>query len=95
VKEQTIEYLMQKVIIPERQEFERSPRAKNPEQDTVQQHRPNTPQRSQPSPQNGAVAAKREAQTNGSGQNFVRRDIPIAKPLPPVKSNTDDVNWVG
>lgn len=93
IKEQTIEYLMQKVVLPERKAVERKLYGTVAQHDTVQQQRTQTAKR--PPAQNAAAAPKADTQTSRPGQAFIRRDVPIAKPLPPVKSSTDDVNWVG
>jgi hypothetical protein len=94
IKEQTIEYLMQKVVVPERKAVERKLDGTVAQHDAMQQQRIQAAKR--PPAQNGAATSKADAQTSRpAGQAFVRRDVPIAKPLPPVKSSTDDVNWVG
>jgi hypothetical protein len=95
IKEQTIEYLMQKVVIPERREVERKLYGTTSQDDTVQQKRPQQVAKRPPTQPSKSGASPENPQVNRPGQAFARRDIPIAKPLPPVKSSTDDVNWVG
>jgi hypothetical protein len=96
VKEQTIEYLMQKIIIPERRTSERNgangPAANQkrvaPEKDTRQSGPPR-----KPAPTSNLID---EIPSSGSGPSTPgRREVPIAKPLPPVNSTDNDVNWVG
>lgn len=84
VKQQTIEYLMQKVVLPEQQALDRD-----------------LPMRSGgPRPQSGlqsqtAKIAAVSPVTPESSKQTVRRDIPIAKPLPSVPAKDGDVSWVG
>lgn len=113
VKEQTIEYLMQKVVLPERKVTERkSQETISQNQDTVRQQRQVPPQSSSarqvPPKQAQRVQAKPSQSielppvqpdvatgaTQAANQS-TRRDAPIAKPLPPVNSSDDAVNWVG
>jgi hypothetical protein len=99
LKEQTIEWIMEKVVEPERcasqKESQPSQRFRvgdqkqmpNPEQPTLKQAFQTTAQA------NSGVAAS--SSTASPSRPFVRRDVPISKPLPPVKSLDGDVNWVG
>lgn len=91
VKQQTIEYLMQKVILPEQKaihlhgKLDRSRAGKDPNMVGGKRlTEPTTESRSQ-IPQSASHEAKKP----------VRRDVPIAKPLPSVPSKDDDVSWVG
>jgi hypothetical protein len=90
VKQQTIEYLMEKVIVPER-EGARQQKSQKPTVDpnaTLKQTRPTIP------PSNSD--APKEMATDGTQrQTITRRDIPIAKPLPSVNTSDEDVSWVG
>jgi hypothetical protein len=118
IKEQTIEYLMQKVVLPERQVNERkSQETINQSQDTVRQQRqapprsasagqmlPKQTQRVQaksseaielPAAQPKSVQPSSETGANRATNQSTRREAPIAKPLPPVNSSDDAVNWVG
>lgn len=121
MKEQTVEWIMAKVVEPERQ-------ATHPPVDPswANQTRPianvlpapaaqpslrPVPQPvSQPMPQPSSVPAKvaasapppptapriaAKAAEAAAQKGFVRRDAPIAKPLPSVNSSDGDVNWVG
>ena len=83
LKEQTIEWIMAKVVEPERKAIQTvlSQKAK---QQAKQQSSRATAQPPKPS----------ETTTNGA-KPFVRRDAPIAKPLPPINSSDSEVNWVG
>ncbi|MBD2460439.1 hypothetical protein H6G89_05220 [Oscillatoria sp. FACHB-1407] len=94
VKEQTIEFLMQKVVIPERRAYERRyQETVHQGQETVRQQRQVTQRR----PDSARASEQTSIQGNGanSAAQNNRRDVPIAKPLPPVNSSDDAVNWVG
>jgi hypothetical protein len=86
VKQQTIEYLMQKVILPEQQAWQ------SDRQSQVASRTPN----SHVQPDLKAAPAKTVAEepTEGTKQTS-RRDAPIAKPLPSLPSSDGDVSWVG
>ena len=84
VKQQTIEYLMQKVILPEKQAFQ-------PQLDT--QGAVNNAEVSQDK-------CLDESEHDALGKPLAdlqrnRRELPIAKPLPSVSSSDDGVSWVG
>lgn len=86
VKQETVEYLMAKVVIPERKRSELARKARSA-----------TSAQSNPQAQ---AAGSKEPPTippsqNGNGQAHARRDVPISKPLPSVQSKDGDVNWVG
>jgi len=89
LKEQTVEWVMKKVIVPERravQAREQAAPATDPQVVKAVSTRP--PVQAPPPP------AASTPQSNGkASQN--RRDVPIAKPLPPVNSSDSDVSWVG
>ncbi|MBW4620552.1 MAG: hypothetical protein KME17_14510 [Cyanosarcina radialis HA8281-LM2] len=75
VKQQTIEFVMDRVVLPERQ-------AVNPQESQVGQTRTAT-----------AVSEKAPATKQPLAP---KREIPITKPLPSVKSREDDdVTWIG
>lgn len=82
VKQQTIEYLMQKVILPE--------------QESIQHHQPggysdaNLVRNKQLEGQ--AIARSDELDVHDKS---ARRELPITKPLPAVSSSDDEVSWVG
>jgi hypothetical protein len=112
LKEQTIEWVMEKVVVPER-------KAINHRQKTLMQRqaikqRPSSQNaatgstgNAPPNPRSRAIATIQPKQTthdstttHGQDQTveqngFNRREAPISKPLPSVKSNDGDVNWVG
>lgn len=79
LKEQTIEWIVSKVIEPERKAIQTVL--------TQQAQQPPKPP-AQPQP------AQAEPKSAGA-KPFVRRDAPISKPLPPVNSSDSEVNWVG
>ncbi len=81
VKQQTIEYLMTKVIMPERQATTGSLSSK----------KLNVPGRG--TDQGRATRSSRE--TNPGQTTIDRVNLPISKPLPSVNSVDDDVSWVG
>jgi len=89
LKEQTVEWVMKKVIVPERravQAREQAAPATDPQVVKAVSTRP--PVQAPPPP------AASTPQSNGkASQN--RRDVPITKPLPPVNSSDNDVSWVG
>lgn len=81
VKQQTIEYLMQKVVLPEQRAMERKVENGDarPGRDARTASPPPAPKPADPMP---------------SGP-LNRRDIPVSKPLPSVGSSDGDVSWVG
>jgi hypothetical protein len=86
VKQQTIEYLMRKIVLPEREALKPQPRQ--------QIKTPPKQARPQPAAQSAtAKSAKSAAQSdkNGTGQH---PRVPISKPLPSIPSESG-VNWVG
>jgi hypothetical protein len=102
LKEQTIEWVMEKVVIPEKKAFQRKQEQSTLSQDrTLQQQRPNAVGKvskpaSAPRPTLPEIVVDSSSPSSASNDNlFVRREAPISKPLPPVKSTDGDVNWVG
>jgi hypothetical protein len=85
VKQQTIEFLMTKVVLPERRHLEQ--RARQRQAESAQ-----APVQIQAPTESSHLEPNRPAQ---NGQAFVRKEVPISKPLPSVKSTDGDVNWVG
>jgi hypothetical protein len=85
VKQQTVDFIMRKVIVPERQALAQAQRVKQPAQ------RPATV--SEPVPEAPAKVVERSR--SEADAQLRRRDVPIAKPLPSVGSRDDGVNWVG
>lgn len=86
LKEQTVEWIMQKVIVPDR-------RASTQKEQTVPAEATKSVA-TQPQPPAPAPLPAANPQTNGkASQN--RREAPISKSLPPVNSSDSDVSWVG
>lgn len=80
VKQQTIEYLMHKVVTPEQQ-------AVKPAQSVVQERSESSAHAHSPMLAQSAIAeAHRQA---------ARRELPIAKPLPSVGTADGDISWAG
>ncbi len=89
LKEQTVEWIMQKVIVPERRAFKAREQAAPAAAPQAVKAVSTKPSVSAPPPPAGSTP-----QSNGkASQN--RRDVPISKPLPPVNSTDSDVSWVG
>jgi type IV secretory pathway VirB10-like protein len=91
VKQQTIEYLMKKVVLPERQSLKQ--RSAQPDQ----AKRNSTVAAAPPPPPPSRPAAPSYARTHAQEQTelLTRQEMPISKPWPSVDSNKEDVNWVG
>ncbi|MEB3357836.1 MAG: hypothetical protein VKK04_13990 [Synechococcales bacterium] len=87
VKQQTIEYLMTKIIIPERQAAQEQASAPS-----APELAPSTPAPTRRATEPAVSAIRSRASSGSSGS---RREIPISKPLPSVPSPDGDVNWVG
>ena len=84
VKEQTIEYLMEKVVVPERQQSP-SP-STSPSSTTVA---------TRPDPNSKPKVATTSAPGPSVAKQPKRRAAPISKPLPSVNSVDNDISWVG
>jgi hypothetical protein len=99
VKEQTIEWIVQKVVEPERYKpVASSSGAVKPSAATAQALRPKSLHVLQTAAENvKEVEQQRSAAETilSVRKPLVRRESPISKPLPPVKSPDGDVNWVG
>lgn len=89
VKQQTIDYLMKKVVVPERKAIRQR---QGQTRTTSEQMTANRPTAGHTTSQN--TDARRSRPSDG-GSSFGRRDVPISKPLPPVSSSDGDVSWVG
>lgn len=91
VKQQTIEYLMQKVILPEQEALHQRSAAGNPRS---AKNLDMAPGKRLPEP---AVDLRSAIPPSASHETRkpTRRDAPISKPLPSVPSKDDDVGWVG
>ena len=81
VKQQTIEYLMQKVILPEQESMRHQPSG-DYDARLVRNKRLEDP----------AIARVNDSDANDKSH---RREPPISKPLPSVTSSDDEVSWVG
>jgi hypothetical protein len=84
VKQQTIEYLMRKVIIPE--------------QKAAQPPASHTAETNGSAKQAQMTAAASDRQRHESHDGLVRRDPPVSKPLPSYSADSDKdggVSWVG
>ncbi|GAB4457998.1 MAG: hypothetical protein OHK0037_01260 [Elainellaceae cyanobacterium] len=84
VKEQTIEWIMKKVILPEKKAF----------QEWEETQRQPSPVTQIPAPASRVEPAQ-PAVPASAQKTPVRREVPISKPLPPVNSSDSDVSWVG
>ena len=91
LKEQTIEWVMKRVVEPERQQRDRQtvarPTVARPS--SLEVLRTAVDQADRPTEPAPSPAAELEKKPQA------RREVPISKPLPSVKSSDNDVNWVG
>ena len=91
LKEQTIEWVMKRVVEPERQQRDRQtvtrPTVARPS--SLEVLRTAVDQADRPTDPVSSPAAELEKKPQA------RREVPISKPLPSVKSSDNDVNWVG
>jgi hypothetical protein len=87
VKQQTIEYFMEKVILPEQEAIIR---AQSQEQQKLRES--SLPYNR--STQNTIWESEAPA-SSVQVRSPVRREIPITKPLPSVGGSDEDVSWVG
>jgi hypothetical protein len=107
VKEQTVEFFVQKVMVPERQSVAQSQRLQALEQLQVQLQKEAQEQaRKQAQKQDSEevqshsyadsmVTRSRPSPKPPMQQSVTRRDLPISKPLPSLPSKDDDVSWAG
>lgn len=95
VKQQTIEYLMKKVITPEKQAAQKQAAACK---ETVSQaatvRQPIGPVE-RPSTAGADVSTDARPVSPQDTSPGIRREIPIAKPLPSFGHRDEDVSWVG
>lgn len=94
LKEQTIEWIMAKVIEPERRVVRQTVAASQKLQSRATSTHFSTTTPSKPTVQERSVAISPSPPTSPP-KTFVRREAPISKPLPSVGSSDGDVNWVG
>ncbi|MBI4781862.1 MAG: hypothetical protein HY785_11150 [Oscillatoriophycideae cyanobacterium NC_groundwater_1537_Pr4_S-0.65um_50_18] len=98
LKEQTIEWIVQKVVEPERHMPTTSSGAAKtavrptPEPQTIRPNSLNILRETAAEPEE---AEQRRNPPTDTKKPAARRETPISKPLPPVKSPDGDVNWVG
>lgn len=90
LKEQTIEWVMEKVVVPQQQEQQVQEKAPEPLPAPTRLKLPPPPDPFQPI-QPGQTDAASSAASSHPGD----RRSPITKPLPSVQSGDGDVNWVG
>lgn len=103
LKEQTVEWIMAKVVEPERRALRRNKAQeqvasrRSHEQASQSAARSNvaTGSNSQATPTKPGIKVASAADKPTSPKTFVRREAPISKPLPSVGSSDGDVNWVG
>jgi hypothetical protein len=91
VKQQTIEFLMQKVVLPEQEAAirEQSYEQEKMRESVVPYDPPVQPAAAQP------PASSVHPSSHDREKPAGRREVPIAKPLPSVKPGDGDVSWVG
>jgi hypothetical protein len=94
LKEQTIEWIMTKVVEPERRVFRQAVAASQKLQSVAAPAHPLSANPAKPTTQERSVAVSTPSSPAPS-KAFVRREAPISKPLPSVGSADGDVNWVG
>lgn len=97
MKEQTVEYLMKKVVVPERKRLE-AKRTQATRQDAPPlQVQPTPPASYSTTPPTLSQDLTHQVSLaeDPSQSAFKRKDPPIAKPLPSVNSIDSDVSWVG
>lgn len=90
LKEQTIEWIVEKVVEPERQSLQHQ-HTQSGASTSSSSNRPAPPA---PKIDRPASTAPTPAHST-STKSFARRDIPISKPLPSVNSADNGVYWVG
>jgi len=91
VKQQTIEYLMQKVILPEKEAVrQQSALGQSNQQQAFPPGAGEARMMAEPSGK-----SRFDGDSSDSRKHPLRRDVPISKPLPSVSSPDDDVSWVG
>jgi hypothetical protein len=101
LKEQTVEWIVSKVIEPERRQLHQR-QAVRPQPGywpSGQAHQavPRNMAAAKPIEQPGGrkVGEQKAAAELKPAKSFARREAPISKPLPSVGSSDGDVNWVG
>jgi len=111
VKEQTVEWMMQRIITPEREayaQWEEKQKTLVQERTLRQPHviakqAPKRVVQPAPPPAKPKAVPSEPTPTTAFGNAAsktgttqpARREVPISKPLPPVNSSDNDVSWVG
>lgn len=96
MKEQTVEYLMKKVVVPERKRLEAKRMQAQQHSHHLQAHPTPPPAYSTTPPTVSQDLTQQVPLGEEASQSaFKRKDPPIAKPLPSVNSVDSDVSWVG
>ncbi|MBD1870737.1 hypothetical protein H6F88_21195 [Oculatella sp. FACHB-28] len=94
VKQQTVDYLMEKIVVPERHSFKQRVGQSKSRTDGLSANQPSKAAGDEISlPPRLSVPGRQSSSTEG--QSSVRKDLPISKPLPSVGTSDGDVNWVG
>jgi hypothetical protein len=94
VKQQTVDYLMEKIVVPERRSHKQRVGQSKTRTDglsTNQNSKVMGDELSSPS----RLSVPGRQPNSVEGQASVRKELPISKPLPSVGSSDGDVNWVG
>lgn len=94
VKQQTVDYLMEKIVVPERRSYKQRVGQSQIRTDglsTNQNSKAVGDELSLPS----RLSVSGRQSNSVEGQTSVRKELPISKPLPSVGSSDGDVNWVG
>jgi len=97
LKEQTVEWIMRKVIVPEKTAQQRHASNQTVSQEqTIRQPIGQSPTTAaQPTVRTIPPSRFNRFQSTPVNNPLSRREAPISKPLPPVKTSDEDVNWVG
>jgi hypothetical protein len=104
LKEQTVEWVVAKVIEPDRRAYKRQEQMAARWANEQVARVSTAAAANHPSEPNSLKSAKNNIKTAASAaaaaekpapKAFVRREAPISKPLPSVSSSDGDVNWVG
>jgi hypothetical protein len=94
VKQQTVDYLMEKIVVPERRSLKQQVNQSQTRPDGLGANQNSRAARDEvalPSP----LAVPGRQPNSAEGQTSIRKEVPISKPLPSVGSADGDVNWVG
>ncbi|MBF2000997.1 MAG: hypothetical protein IGS38_09795 [Synechococcales cyanobacterium M58_A2018_015] len=96
LKEKTVEWIVEKVIEPERRAWKRREQAAWKEmQNAKSAASQSVVSRSTPADAAASARGTGTSDATPKPKPFVRREAPITKPLPSVNSTDTDVKWVG